>query len=657
MSVDRVLRELIYAEDGDIIVTNQGALAAYVEAEDRWDDISGLDEVTVENGYRIFLNGPDDTIRITGSNATYGVIPLAAGYNLIGYPLQDTQSINTVLAPPINFVGGTDGDFIFTIAQDPSKPGLSGNMFAEFISGAWNFITGSGMEVLRPLFGYQVFVDSDAVISYPGATSSFTNREDGLGAAYEQFEQTRLAAANVDPDDPTTWAVDPAEYPMNMIITAQLEIDGALSADTSDLVAAFIDGECRGLGRLGYVEGLEAHYVVLFVYGEAFGKEVDIRFYDASSERVLFNKEKMKFVPAQVMGKFSDPYRFENKQFEVSSQAMHNACEEDTFGQLSIEGVNGMSEPLSYEWSSGDTTAKVRNLASGRYTVKITDAEGYWTVDTLEVKNENLEIPTPAVALLNQEVVCIRDEVKLQAGVENRADAFNYKWYNGRGKLLEEGPVYTIAAAEKDEDIYVESVLRACPSDRTHYTLKVNAPYAVYQVDKPSEQLLTGDTLSFDLSIIDEEYEYLWDFGDGQSSREAEPRHAYDKAGTYFVKLRVQDQAGCMEEIPSVEPVEVQTLTDLEEASLASFQAGVSPNPFVSRLNLNLQIDQPGKYELRLRDAQGRLLWRQRMNLATGPHDLTLPADEWRLADGVYYLEVEGQKGQIRLLKLLKAKP
>src|SRR5690606_30095908 len=37
---------------------------------------------------------------------------------------------------------------------------------------------------------------------------------------------------------------------------------------------------------------------------------------------------------------------------------------------------------------------------------------------------------------------------------------------------------------------------------------------------------------------------YEWDFGDGESSTEANPTHTYEEAGTYEVTLTVTDEAG-----------------------------------------------------------------------------------------------------------------
>lgn len=41
-------------------------------------------------------------------------------------------------------------------------------------------------------------------------------------------------------------------------------------------------------------------------------------------------------------------------------------------------------------------------------------------------------------------------------------------------------------------------------------------------------------------------YEYEWDFGDGTTSTQKEPRHAYESAGTYTVSLIVKNETGVL---------------------------------------------------------------------------------------------------------------
>jgi PKD repeat protein len=56
----------------------------------------------------------------------------------------------------------------------------------------------------------------------------------------------------------------------------------------------------------------------------------------------------------------------------------------------------------------------------------------------------------------------------------------------------------------------------------------------------------TGDGVQFIPDVVGgfAPYSYLWDFGDGKTSTEANPRHKYDKAGSYTIKLTVTDDRG-----------------------------------------------------------------------------------------------------------------
>ena len=166
MLVGDQLRELKFLQNGDVIKTASSS-AGYVEGVG-WISVDGLDTIRAEEGYILFLNGPDDTIRVTGFDATFEPIVLQDGWNLIGYPLQDTLDINMALD---QLPGVSNGDFIKTVAQDPTLDGLSTNMVAQYdgmTTNQWLFGQGSGMEVMRPNFAYQIRVDQNSTLFYPG---------------------------------------------------------------------------------------------------------------------------------------------------------------------------------------------------------------------------------------------------------------------------------------------------------------------------------------------------------------------------------------------------------------------------------------------------------------------------------------------------------
>lgn len=75
----------------------------------------------------------------------------------------------------------------------------------------------------------------------------------------------------------------------------------------------------------------------------------------------------------------------------------HNSCYGDTSGVISINS-NGGVLPLDYEWSNSDSTSGINSLASGFYTVIVTDANGC-IIDSsnIEVSQPDLLFVTPSL--------------------------------------------------------------------------------------------------------------------------------------------------------------------------------------------------------------------------------------------------------------------
>ena len=56
---------------------------------------------------------------------------------------------------------------------------------------------------------------------------------------------------------PPLWEVNGASYEYNMTFTVELNIEGAISEDKNDIVAAFIDGEVRGVAPVQYFASID----------------------------------------------------------------------------------------------------------------------------------------------------------------------------------------------------------------------------------------------------------------------------------------------------------------------------------------------------------------------------------------------------------------
>lgn len=85
---------------------------------------------------------------------------------------------------------------------------------------------------------------------------------------------------------PGDWAVTPEEYEFSMNIIGYVSINDVISADPYDKVAAFVDGECRGIANLKYVEDYDMYQVYLDVYSNrAYGEYFELHIWDAGSGR------------------------------------------------------------------------------------------------------------------------------------------------------------------------------------------------------------------------------------------------------------------------------------------------------------------------------------------------------------------------------------
>jgi hypothetical protein len=100
------------------------------------------------------------------------------------------------------------------------------------------------------------------------------------------------------------WNLNREGYSFSMNMTLELNIDGTVSNDPKDIVAAFIGRELRGLGRVQYNQELKKHLVFMTVYSNvSAGDTVKFQVWDASACK-LFGKtvETFKFEPDGLVG-------------------------------------------------------------------------------------------------------------------------------------------------------------------------------------------------------------------------------------------------------------------------------------------------------------------------------------------------------------------
>ena len=116
-------------------------------------------------------------------------------------------------------------------------------------------------------------------------------------------------ADSADPADPATWTVSPSSYAYDMTMTAVLYFDLQESTDPNDRIAAFHEGDCRGVEYTRTV--VEGRYLAyLRIYGNnSSGDTITLYIYDSSEDKVVEVVDKVAFVPQANYGTQSSPYK------------------------------------------------------------------------------------------------------------------------------------------------------------------------------------------------------------------------------------------------------------------------------------------------------------------------------------------------------------
>jgi hypothetical protein len=85
---------------------------------------------------------------------------------------------------------------------------------------------------------------------------------------------------------PEDWKVNPSDFELSMNFVAQLRINGEISRDPNDQVAAFVGDQCRGIAKLKYNAVLDNYIAFISVYSNVENEPIQFRIWNASDGQV-----------------------------------------------------------------------------------------------------------------------------------------------------------------------------------------------------------------------------------------------------------------------------------------------------------------------------------------------------------------------------------
>ncbi len=267
------------AETGDIIKSQEN----YSQMVSNVGWIGSLGELNNTGMFQININEPGN-ISLIGPPVDFEdtQIPVASGWNWIAYLLQRNVPVNMALQS----LHSSSNDLL----KDQRE-------FAMYVEEAGWIGTLSHM------------------VSGDGYMLRSANKDTLLYANVPETGAKVLAKANyfkketVWPQDAPDWNVVPSNYQYNMSITGVVVADGIEADTTIDIVAAFVDNECRGVVQPIYVPELNRCLYFLPVFSNsAEGELVSFQYYDATMDNIRAIRETNIFKADSVCGNPLTPY-------------------------------------------------------------------------------------------------------------------------------------------------------------------------------------------------------------------------------------------------------------------------------------------------------------------------------------------------------------
>lgn len=132
------------------------------------------------------------------------------------------------------------------------------------------------------------------------------------------FDQNLLLEVRVLAEEPE-WDIDPTQFDFGMNIIGGIQVDGVLSEDLYDTVAAFVGDEVRGVVDLVFDPDFRQYFAFLTVYSNiSAGETLTFKIWDASTGQVLEasldGNASIPFINNQVVGTLSNSAVFSNTE-------------------------------------------------------------------------------------------------------------------------------------------------------------------------------------------------------------------------------------------------------------------------------------------------------------------------------------------------------
>ena len=192
--------------------------------------------------------------------------------------------------------------------------------------------------------------------------------------------------------DEPLWSVNVGDYEESMNLIGELDILGVPSEDEDDIVAAFINDECRGVAHPKYIKKYDRYFVTIDIYNNSSDNnnedapEVEFKVYDASTGTiypVVTTSEPVEWEANSFLGRYKTPINISATDMIEQSIDLENGW---NWMSLSV-APETFTVPVVFEKANGKVLT-VKSQSNGT----ITYSNGQWVAKPSKLYMNNQEM-------------------------------------------------------------------------------------------------------------------------------------------------------------------------------------------------------------------------------------------------------------------------
>ena len=168
-----------------------------------------------------------------------------------------------------------------------------------------------------------------------------------------------------------SWSVNTSNFSKSMSIVGQVRINNVISANTDDILGAFVNNECRGVAKVQYYEQLDKYLVFMDVYGNNDNEQLEFRIWNSATGKTHVEVDpSLNYVSNTLVGSVASPQIF-NALDKVSERIVLNqGWNWVSFNLLMRDSSNlnqlfGSIKPLAGDQIKNNTQMAIFDTANG----------------------------------------------------------------------------------------------------------------------------------------------------------------------------------------------------------------------------------------------------------------------------------------------------